>query len=56
MSARPDAPDRGVTLGLDLGLPGGQRALIGWGTGTDSGDRPALDHYGYLGLMTAFGG
>lgn len=55
VSARPDAPDRGATLGLDLGLPGGQRLLLGWGAGIDSGDRAEVDHYGYLGLMTAFG-
>lgn len=55
VSARPDKADRGWTLGADLGLPTGQRLLIGYGQGFDSGERPEVDHYGYLGVMTAFG-
>ena len=55
VSAKPDDADRGWSIGADLALPTGQRLLLGYGRGFESGDRPAVDHYGYLGLMTAFG-
>lgn len=56
VSARPDTADNGWTLGTDLGLHGGQRLLVSYGQGLGSGERPEVDHYAYLGLMTAFGG
>ena len=40
ISARPDEADRGFSLGLDVGLPAGQRLLFGWGSGLND-DRPA---------------
>ena len=55
VSAQPDDADHGWTLGADLGLPTGQRLLVGYGQGFDSGERSEVDHYGYLGVMTVFG-